>query len=389
MSNEHIICQNCILPDGFLGVKVNSEGLCNFCHDPASKTANWRKVQIDDELRNKFLDDWNNVVKEMQKHYGEQEYDCVLGYSGGKDSTALLDTFIKKYGLRPLLITIDTGFMTEVAKQNIKSTLAKMNLEKNHILVEAAIYTFTKLYKWAFFNHNSNEKSLTIDICHTCTDLIHTIIVKEAIKRGLKYVIIGFSPDQIARYFYETSKEDTIEDGMPNRDLAKNFSEEDFKWYINSEEASIEPFPRVLYPYHVIDYDEKEIINRIETKGLIEVGKSDPTLTNCHVVKAGLMYDLHRYGGLTYVLQYAELVRQEKVGEARIKSRKDWLRLYNSVARSILKGQFNVDGMKKFFENIGMDQEDLLKVVEQKLEADPNKEQILKNLVLIKTRKLK
>ncbi|MHA1293314.1 MAG: hypothetical protein ACTSQJ_11685, partial [Promethearchaeota archaeon] len=373
MTEQHLICQNCILPDGFLGIRINSKGFCNFCENPKYKTINWSKVQIDNKLRERCLKDWNITVKYMQKNYGKQKYDCVIGYSGGKDSTALVDTFITEYKLNPLLITVDTGFMTDVAKENIKDTLNKMNLYQNHILIEEAIPTFTKLYKHFFLNHFSNEKSLTVDICHICTDLIHTIIVKEAIKREIKYVIIGFSPDQIARYFYETLVEDIIKDGTPDSMFKENFDENDERWYLTQKEKLSGKLPRVLYPYHVIDYDEKEIIKRIESKGLIKVGKSDPTLTNCHVVKAALMYDLYRYGGLTYALQYAELIRQEPNLDKRRKSRKDWLRLYKSVARSILNGTFNVDGMNLFFNKIGVSQEELLKTIEKHRNSDPNK----------------
>ncbi len=389
MTETQIICKNCILPNGFLGIKLNPDRLCNFCSDTAYENPNMKRVQINEQKRKLCLDDWNEAVKVMQENRGTLQHDCVIGYSGGKDSTALVDTFVHEYKLNPLLITVDTGFMTDVAKKNIKDTLTKMNLYENHVLIEAAIPTFKKLYKYYFFNHDSNEKSLTVDICHSCTDLIHTIVVKEAMKRGLKLVVIGFSPDQIARYFYETSREETLKDGTPDNSLKATLEESDFKWYFNSSEVSLAKVPRVLYPYHVIDYDENEIINRVETKGLIEVGKADPTLTNCHVVKAALMYDFHRYGGITYALQYAELVRQQASEETHKVARKKWLRLYKGVANSILKGTFNIDGMNTFFDNIRVSKKELMDSIVKKRDKDPNKEQIIKNIELIRHKNFK
>jgi len=389
MEETKVVCSNCILPNGFLGISLNSNSLCNFCDDPTYKTPNFGKVIIDKEHRKVCLEDWNQIVKEMQRNKGKQKYDCVLGYSGGKDSTALLDTFINEYDLNPFLVTLDTGFMTDVAKQNIKDTLTKMNLFENHIFIEDAIPTFSKLYKYFFFNHKSNEKALTIDICHTCTDLIHTLVIKEAIKRNLKYVIIGFSPDQINRYFYETSLEDTIKDGTPHPELQKQLDENDVKRYLTEAEINSGKIPRVLYPYHVIEYDENEIINRVETKGLIQMGKADPVLTNCHVVKAALMYDLYRYGGLTYMLQYAELVRQQPNEEARKKSRKDWLRTANQVAKSIFNGTFNAEGMNAFFTNIGMTREGLIATIEEQRARDPHLDKILRNIDNFQTRKFR
>ncbi len=386
---EQVICQNCILTDGFLGLKVNSEGLCNFCQDSSHENANWAKVQVSEARRSESLEDWNKTVKRMQENKDENEYDCVIGYSGGKDSTALLDTFVNEYDLKPFLVTIDTGFMTDVAKKNVKDTLAKMNLQDDHLLIEDAIPTFTKLYKHFFFDHGSNEKTLTVDICHVCTDLIHTIVVKEAMKKGISQVIIGFSPDQIARYFYEPSEEETIKDGLPAEKLKEKFNESDLQWYLTEADISSGTIPRVIYPYHVIPYDENEIISRIEKKNLVEIGKSDPTLTNCHVVKAALMYDLYRYGGITYTLQYAELIRQKEWGGERRKSRKGWLRLVQNIGRNILNGTFNSDGMSKFFARIGTSREEILQNIEKRRLNDPNEAQVLKNIELIRNKKLK
>ncbi len=318
----------------------------------------------------------------MKKNQNKKHYDCVIGYSGGKDSTALVDTIITEYKLNPLLITVNTGFMTDVAKQNIRDTLTKMDLYENFILIEDAIPTFTKLYQFFFFNHISNEKTLTADICHACTDLIHTLVVKEAIKRTIPYVIIGFSPDQIARYFYKSDKEHVIKDGTPDEGLAKIFDEGNFRCYLSEKEITGN-IPRVLYPYHVIEYDEAEIIGRIEAKDLIEPGKGDPVLTNCHVVKAAIMYDFFRYGGIPYAFQYAELVRQDN------SLRKKWLRTINQVSRAILSGTFNNEGMEKFFQKIGVSQVDIMHKIIAQRAVDPNFKQIMNNLVLIKNRKLK
>ena len=388
MSDGKVLCERCILHDGFLGIQLNYEGLCSFCEDPNHKNPNWSKVQIDGDLKKEYFKDWKVTVEGMIENHNGQAYDCVIGYSGGKDSTALVDTFITEYKLNPLLITVDTGFMTDIAKQNIQDTLSKMDLHNNHILIEDAIPTFSKLYKYYFFNHISYDKTLTVHICHACTDLIHTIIVKEAIKRDLGCVVIGFSPDQISRYFYETKREETIKDGTPPYGLAQNFDDCDYRWYLNEEDIS-GTIPRVIYPYHVIEYSKAEIINRIETKGLIEIGKGDPVLTNCHVVKAALMHDFFRYGGITYALQYAELVRQEYGSQSWKSLRKKWLRTVNQVSRAIINGVFNKEGMEMFFQNIGVSKEEIMEKIYSQRALDPNKEQILHNLELIRDRKFK
>ena len=382
--NDQIFCKNCILPNHFLGITLNSNGLCNFCEEPTYKNENWSKVQINDELMEKCANDWRATLDKMKKNKPTKQFDCIIGYSGGKDSTALLYQFIYEYKLRPLAITVDTGFMTEVARQNMKKTLKKIEMANNHVFIGGAVDTFTKLYKWHFMNHSSKYRALTVDICDFCSNLIHSILVNEAIKRKIDIIILGYSPDQIKRYFYEIPREEALFNWMPNLVLNKPFNAIDRKWYINSELISINHIPRIMLPYHILDYNEKNIIELVESKELIENGKTDPVLTNCHVVKAALMFDFYRYGGLTYALQYAELVRQQKNEKKRKSCRRNWLRLYKKIAQSILNGTFDEEGIKTFCRNIGISKDELICSILVKRNNDPNCVDITKNIEIIK-----
>ncbi|GAH14676.1 unnamed protein product, partial [marine sediment metagenome] len=49
MIEQQTICKKCILPDGFLGVNLNSEGMCDFCSDPHHKNINWSRTEINNE----------------------------------------------------------------------------------------------------------------------------------------------------------------------------------------------------------------------------------------------------------------------------------------------------------------------------------------------------
>lgn len=386
IEQEHF-CRNCILPDGFLGLQLDNEGLCNYCRNPNHKNVNWSKVQIDETQKVEMRKDWNEAIESLHKTHKKDRYDCVLGYSGGKDSTALLDYLVNKLKLNVLAITINTGFMTDVAIQNINTTLTKMGLQDHHLFIDDVAITFTRLYRWLFFNHQSNTVSLTVDVCDHCSDLIHSIIIKEAIKRKIEYVFLGYSPDQIKRYFYEIPRSDALKEWNPIFvDLAP-FTDKDRACYIDNEQYLIDDIPRILLPYHVIEYDEKKIVKRVEEKGLISKGKADPILTNCHVVKAAMIYDFYRYGGITYALQYAELVRQAPDEKTRQIHRKKWLRVYKGIAHSIFKGNFNTKGIDTFLDRIGCSIEEILKSIILYRNQDPNQNKILENLALLHNKK--
>ncbi|MFX0039567.1 MAG: hypothetical protein ACFFAB_09560 [Candidatus Heimdallarchaeota archaeon] len=380
MIEHEKICRKCILPEGFLGIQLNSDGLCNFCADPNYTNVNYSRTIITTEQRKTALEDWNQVVKHMRTNRSKRKYDCILGYSGGKDSTALLDYLINELGLTPLAVTSDTGFMTDIAKENMRHTLKQIQVE--HVLIEDSIPTFTKLYKWHFFNHTSKETFLARHICDYCSDLIHSIVVKEAIRRDIPYVLFGYSPDQVFRYFYEMPRKEVIEDWVP--ELIFNdcvFDEDDQRWYLSQEEIDNGNLPRVLLPYHVIPYKEKDIIELVESKNYIKKGHADPLLTNCNVIHAAMFYDLNRYGGILYACQYAELVRQDP------EIRKKWLRTLKMSGGLMLENKFKPAEVNTFFKRIGVSQEELLTHIRRQLEQDPNKDAIKRNIEMFRKKR--
>ncbi len=381
MIEHQNICGKCILPEGFLGVHLNSEGLCDFCTDLNHKNLNWSRTEISDERRQNALEDWKVIVKDMQNTNQKRQYDCILGYSGGKDSTALLDYLINQLGLTPLAVTSDTGFMTDIAKDNMKDTLKEIQVD--HILIEDCIPTFIKLYKYHFFHHNSDEVFLARNICDYCSDLIHSIVVKEAVKREIPYVFFGYSPDQIFRYFYEMPQEEVLKEWRPKLLDNPIFDADDARWYLTDQEIESGLLPRVLLPYHVIPYQEQDIIELVESKNYIKKGHADPLLTNCNVIHAAMFYDLNRYGGILYAYQYAELVRQNP------SSRKKWLRTLKMIGPLILENKFKTTQVNAFLSQIGVSQEEMLNHINMQLEDNPNREIIENNIRMFKKRERK
>ena len=371
MIEQQNICGKCILPDGFLGVHLNSDGVCDFCANPDHKNINWSRTIVNNETRQDAIIDWNNVIFDMTKNRDKVKYDCVVGYSGGKDSTALLDYLVKGLDLKPLAVTSDTGFMTNIAKENIKDTLNQIQVD--HILIENAVSTFNKLYKYLFLNHNSNETFLARYICDYCSDLIHSIVVKEAIKYNIPYVLFGYSPDQIFRYFYEMPYGEIIRNWKPEILDYPPFNDKDKSWYLTEKEINSRRIPRVLLPYHVIPYREDEIINLVESKNYIKKGHADPLLTNCNVVHAATFYDFNRYGGILYAYQYAELVRQNP------QARKKWLRTLKIAAPLILENKFKENQVNEFLKKIDISQHKLIEIIRRQIDHDPNKSQIEAN----------
>jgi len=374
MMHEQYICKNCILVDGSFGIELNSKGICNYCEDPAYKTTNWWKTQITDEMKKSGLRDWNSVIELMRSRQGETKYDCIVGYSGGKDSTALLYSVVHDYGFNPLAITIDSGFIPDTAFENMKDTLKKISVD--HIVIDGAKETFRRLYQWIFTNQNSNDLTLTRNLCDNCGDLVHSLIVREAVKRKIDIILFGYSPDEIRRYFYEIPQHEIEHDWKPNFINRELFTEEDRKHYFTPKYFENCTVPRIILPYHVIDYNEEDIIQLIESKNLVKKGNSNTLKTSCHVIAAALFYDLNRFGSLPYALQFAELIRQDP------SIRKKWLITLKRLTPMIREGKFNESGVNFTLEKIGLSKEELLSTVQKQINQDPNREKITRNLGL-------
>ena len=120
-------CTKCILPENYPGITFNEEGICNYCityKERKYEGIEILKAKIDSFLKNK---------KDRNKNY-----DCVLGLSGGRDSSYLLYYLVKVLNLRVLAYSVDHGFIPEQTKLNMKNMTdilkVKLVIEKHDYL---------------------------------------------------------------------------------------------------------------------------------------------------------------------------------------------------------------------------------------------------------------
>ena len=69
------------------------------------------------------------AVERIKKESKGNDFDCILGVSGGLDSSYMLHKMVTEYGLKPLLFHVDGGWDSEIAVRNIKGLIDKLNLE--------------------------------------------------------------------------------------------------------------------------------------------------------------------------------------------------------------------------------------------------------------------
>src|SRR3954469_24456180 len=102
-----MICTRCIMDDSVKEISYDEKGECTFC-------------KIHDELDRKFpLDtsadlELKKIVTEIRNDGKNKRYDCIVGISGGRDSSYTLLSVVK-LGLRPLVVHFDNGWNSELA----------------------------------------------------------------------------------------------------------------------------------------------------------------------------------------------------------------------------------------------------------------------------------
>jgi predicted glutamine amidotransferase len=113
-------CTRCILPETFPFIEFDEEGVCNYCRNYTPI-----KLKGDDALR--------HLVTPFRKENGDQ--DCIVGFSGGRDSSYALHYIRKKLGMNPVAYTYDWGMVTDLARRNCARLCG--GLEVEHIIVSA------------------------------------------------------------------------------------------------------------------------------------------------------------------------------------------------------------------------------------------------------------
>ena len=108
-------CKRCVMSDeSDSNISFDEQGFCNYCTD-ALKEIN-TTTYFPNEEGERRLDVLLKAIKERNKN---KEYDCVMGISGGLDSSYLAYLGYE-WGLRILAVHIDDGYDTDISKQNIK-----------------------------------------------------------------------------------------------------------------------------------------------------------------------------------------------------------------------------------------------------------------------------
>jgi 3'-phosphoadenosine 5'-phosphosulfate sulfotransferase (PAPS reductase)/FAD synthetase len=183
------ICDKCIIPSTFPGVTMTG-GTCSFCRDHEGATNINEGTKAGDQSLEELLKDRNPFRK-----YG---YDCLVPFSGGKDSAYVLYYVVTQLKLKPFATFFDSGFTHELARMNVSKICTKLGVDwtavksphnyRSKAIIEAI--------------HMSKSIGRFFRTCSNCENNIRTMAINESLARGIPYIIWGSTDyeDAVERY---------------------------------------------------------------------------------------------------------------------------------------------------------------------------------------------
>lgn len=170
-------CSRCLSNQTIQSINLDINNICQFCkiHDEMDN-----EFPLDDNSEKKLLE----IAEKIKKKGSKLKYDCVVGVSGGRDSTFLLYYIKKVLKLRPLAVHYDNGFDSDTSVSNILNICQKLNVDLETNVADWQ--TFKKITR-SFFLAGVSDPDTPTDVG------IFKTMYQTAYREKIKYVFNGHS----------------------------------------------------------------------------------------------------------------------------------------------------------------------------------------------------
>ncbi|MBN1636119.1 MAG: hypothetical protein JW920_06365 [Deltaproteobacteria bacterium] len=297
-----IICSRCVLPQTFPGISFDQNGVCNYC----SHT----QMPGEDEKQD-YLKRFESLLAEKKSN---RDFDVILAYSGGKDSTYTLYLLRKHYDLKVLSLVFDNGFISDQAKYNINQMTD--TLGATNIIVKPPFDLMQKAFHIAAQKEFYSPKTLdrASSICTTCIGMVKGIILKTALALEIPLVAFGWSPGQapLSSAIMQTNPRLQRITHRTIRDpLLSLVGKELQPYFLHDVDLSIEKsrWPINIHPLAFFEYDEGLILDTIKKLGWVKPDDTDPNSTNCLLNALANYLHRKRFDFHPYAWEIAGIVR--------------------------------------------------------------------------------
>ena len=171
------VCTRCVYDERVASISFDEDGVCNYCRQIDSLVEQYGTGEKKGEEK------FRRIVEEIKRVGKGNKYDCIIGVSGGTDSSYML-YMAKKWGLRPLAVHYDNTWNTSIATENIRKVLGALNIDLfTHVVDNKESDDIFK----SFFLADVAEIEAATDLA------LAEVMYRAAWKYKIKYVFEGHS----------------------------------------------------------------------------------------------------------------------------------------------------------------------------------------------------
>jgi N-acetyl sugar amidotransferase len=202
------------------------------------KTSQFKNTGIDWDKRKLML---NDVI---EKYRGKYDYDCIVPFSGGKDSTFTLYYLLKEYKIKPLVVRFNHGFMRSNHEKNVERTLKKLGAD---FLDFTPNWEVVKRIMWESFSRKT-------DFCWHCHTGIYSYPLQVALKFNVPLILWGEPLAEMSAYYtYEDNMIEWEDENKFNIFRNLGITADDMLGMINSPENPLTKRDLLPYTYPKLD----------------------------------------------------------------------------------------------------------------------------------------
>ena len=177
-NREYQRCNRCVMDTTDKDITFDEHGVCNRCHEYDERIAPWWNHGRGHE------DELAKIIQAIKKSGEGKEYDCLIGLSGGLDSTYVLHMAVKEWGLRPFVFHVDAGWDLPVTVSNLKKVCNKIGVKLH---TEKLDFNEVRQMQVAFFK--TGHGGLDVPQDHAFIAMVDRF----ASEIGVKYILNGYN----------------------------------------------------------------------------------------------------------------------------------------------------------------------------------------------------
>lgn len=173
------VCAESVLSDlGDPNISFDEYGVCNYVNKLRRNRAEW------ENSKDSFPAEFAKSIERIKALGHNAEFDCILGLSGGLDSSYLA-YLAWKSGLRPLVVHMDNGWNSELAVKNIENILRTTGFKFYNFVVDWDEFKSIQL---------AYMRASVVDVEVVTDHAINAVVYNEARRRGIRSILIGTNP---------------------------------------------------------------------------------------------------------------------------------------------------------------------------------------------------